>query len=456
MKKLLAMALALVMCLGVTTMAWAEGDPTLSNGVWSNVTKDNVQDLLDGKYGSIDNTTIVLSAGTYGQLELGRATKHANSGTKYYVGLTGGGSDATEYTFEQFLALKNNGQWSDTPRYVRSMSNVTIKAADGVEVKVAGVYASSGHKYQNAHDYVLDRDVENGNSYYLVNNFANIAFEGITFTAKSNIESSLEQSTIDGFTFTNCTFDINNTASGNQAIRYYNENDNGAVKNLKVYDCVFNQCYQGVYAHSIDGVEVVGCAFNTTGHNAIAVQSTGDQTTAKGTIIIKENYITGAGDRAIRFNNVSSDATITINNNIMVNSGDDRGQLFKAENINGATIDLKNNYWDGKDAATAVSNNGGVTVPTETGVTAGTFKGEVTAAMLAEGVEAVPNGDGTFTVREPQPETPPRYYYNSTTTTTKDDTKTSSPKTFDAGVGVYAVSAILSVTGMAYVGKKKF
>ena len=55
----------------------------------------------------------------------------------------------------------------------------------------------------------------------------------------------------------------------------------------------------------------------------------------------------------------------------------------------------------------------------------------------------------------PEP-TPPRYYYNSTTTTTKDDTKTSSPKTFDAGVGIYAVSAILSVTGMAYVGKKKF
>ena len=34
MKKLLAMALALVMALGVTTMAWAEDKPTLSNGVW--------------------------------------------------------------------------------------------------------------------------------------------------------------------------------------------------------------------------------------------------------------------------------------------------------------------------------------------------------------------------------------------------------------------------------------
>ena len=32
----------------------------------------------------------------------------------------------------------------------------------------------------------------------------------------------------------------------------------------------------------------------------------------------------------------------------------------------------------------------------------------------------------------------------------------SSPKTFDAGVGIYAVSAVLSLTGMAWVGKKKF
>ena len=451
MKKLLAMALALVMCLGVTTMAWAEGKPTFSNGVWSNVTKDNVQALLDGEYGSIDNTTIVLSAGTYGQLELGRATKHASSGTKYYVGLAGGGSDATEYTYEQFLALKNNGQWSDTPRYVRSMSNVTIKAADGAEVKVAGVYASSGHKYQNAHDYVLDRNVENGNSYYLVNNFTNIAFEGITFTAKSDIASSLEQSTIDGFTFTNCTFDINNIASGNQAIRFYSEEPTGKVKNLVVDGCTFNSCYQGVYAQDVANVTVTGCTFNTTGHNAIAVQGN-----SSGTIVIEENYINGAADRAIRLGNIGVESAITVNNNIMMNSGDDRGQLFKAENINGAAIDLENNYWNGKDAATAVSNNGGVTVPTKTGVTGGTFKGEVTADMLAEGVEAVKNADGSYTVAE---KTPPRYYYNSTTTTTdtkKDDTKTSSPKTFDAGVGVYAVSAILSVTGMAYVGKRKF
>ena len=51
--------------------------------------------------------------------------------------------------------------------------------------------------------------------------------------------------------------------------------------------------------------------------------------------------------------------------------------------------------------------------------------------------------------------TAPRYYYNSTTMGTKADGTKGSPKTFDAGVGIYAVTAVLSVTGMAWVGKKR-
>ena len=46
------------------------------------------------------------------------------------------------------------------------------------------------------------------------------------------------------------------------------------------------------------------------------------------------------------------------------------------------------------------------------------------------------------------------YYYYSPSTTTPDTTK-GSPKTFDAGVGIYAVTAVLSVTGMAWTAKKR-
>ena len=55
---------------------------------------------------------------------------------------------------------------------------------------------------------------------------------------------------------------------------------------------------------------------------------------------------------------------------------------------------------------------------------------------------------------DPTPSTGGYYYYHPTTDTKADGTK-GSPKTFDAGVGIYAVTAVLSVTGMAWTAKKR-
>ena len=55
---------------------------------------------------------------------------------------------------------------------------------------------------------------------------------------------------------------------------------------------------------------------------------------------------------------------------------------------------------------------------------------------------------------DPTPSTGGYYYYHPTTDTKADTTK-GSPKTFDAGVGIYAVTAVLSVTGMAWTTKKR-
>lgn len=55
-------------------------------------------------------------------------------------------------------------------------------------------------------------------------------------------------------------------------------------------------------------------------------------------------------------------------------------------------------------------------------------------------------------------EAAPRYYYNSGTTTdtdNADEDKKGSPKTFDPGAGIYAVSAALSLTGTVWIGRKR-
>ena len=305
------------------------------------VNPSNIQGFLDGKYGSIDGKTLVLSEGNYGKLELGRATKYAGSNTDYYIG---GVSEENKKTYEEFVSIKNSGTWSESAYYVRNMSNVTLKAADGADVSVAGLVASSGHVYGNVYDYVLDKAYTSGSAYFLSQKLENITIEGITFTAKTEFATSSADTVIDGVTFKNCTFNIGSTASGNQALRYYNESNNGNVKNLTVDSCKFNTCYQGVYTQKINGVTVTNCKFDTTAHNAIAVQS-GSAVNHKA-VVITGNTFENIGDRIIRFGNVGADTQITIQNNTATNSGAKDGQVIKAESLaEGVTYNISGNNW---------------------------------------------------------------------------------------------------------------
>ena len=353
MKKLLAIVISMAMIVammpvgvfagneGVTPTAEGTGyngvglpaGPDMS-GTVVNVNTENAQYTLDGAYGSIDEKTIVFAAGTYNQLELGRATKYAGSNTKYRIGCF----NAELLYCQSLYARQYDGTSSGVPYYIRNMSNVTFKAAQGADVNIAGVLASSGHHYgtkeKSTYDYVLEKNVPDTNtSYYLAHKFNNITFEGIKFTAMSDINTSLEETTIDGFTFRNCKFTTQGTEDSNgQAIRYYNENNNGKVKNLTVDNCEFNSCYQGVYTHKINGIKVVDSRFNTTGHNAIAIQS-GDDTVNHGDVVITNNTFDGIGDRIIRFNNVGAGTQITIKNNKATDSADSDGKVIKATSL---------------------------------------------------------------------------------------------------------------------------
>ena len=94
--------------------------------------------------------------------------------------------------------------------------------------------------------------------------------------------------------------------------------------------------------------------------------------------------------------------------------------------------------WTSSDATVATVN--------ENGVVSAVAKGTATITATAGGKSAA----CTVTVKAASG----GYYYYPGSTTTTDTAKTS-PKTFDAGVGIYAVTAMLSVTGMAWVGKKR-
>ena len=122
------------------------------------------------------------------------------------------------------------------------------------------------------------------------------------------------------------------------------------------------------------------------------------------------------------------------------------GYLFGLLNSDGGTTlyKLTNCRVNGKlvPAATVEQAGDGTRAPhTALGVT-----------VFCYGADNVTNVSIICTETDPTPSTGGYYYYPSTTT---NDTTKGSPKTFDAGVGIYAVTAVLSVTGMAWTAKKR-
>ncbi len=346
--------------IGITVVATQYAYESDSNGnTYDNdadatikVNKDNIQDYLDGKYGTIDGATLVLAEGDYGKLELGRATKYAGSNTQYFN--TPDGFNGTPVDLETLKANHSNRY------YMRSMSNVTFKAADEATVKIAGIEMKSGAfngtTESPRYDYVLD-EYFNGGNYYLAHKVYNITFEGITFTAKSYINGGNETTVINGFTFESCTFDIGNTSSDAYQALNYRAESGVSVSNLVVKNCKFYNCYQGVYTQNVKNVTVSECTFDTTGHNAI--QNAAEGTFDLGAIVITNNTFNKIGDRIIRFGNVGANTQFTITANTATESGDGSNEIMKASSLAaGITYNISGNNWGTKNGnQTKVSND---------------------------------------------------------------------------------------------------
>ena len=155
-----------------------------------------------------------------------------------------------------------------------------------------------------------------------------------------------------------------------------------------------------------------------------------------------------------------------------------RGEVIKVGNSNTGVVPFHIDYADGtgvKPVLRMSKDNFELPTPTRSGYT---FKGWKIA--LHEG-EQIPGFTGTYTSEQVKDivfaeaatdggainrfsdgayltavwSANSYYYYSPTSDTTTSTTTKGSPKTFDAGVGIYAVTALLSVTGMAWAGKKR-
>ena len=315
------------------------------------VNSENIQDYLDGKYGSIDGMTLVLAEGEYDELVLGKPSPYAASGTRFtcpHNDPTDNSGPVTFDSVEGYISHMNAKphHGDNTRSFSRTIRNLTITAQEGVTVK--GLKLISRTYGDNADPFVNGRS-----GYNVIVNAYNLKFSNIVFTGKVEISSQFSNDVIiDGVTFTGCTFETNNAVSSDgQALNYSNSLNNGKVRNLVVDDCKFANSYQGVYTNNVRGVSVTDSTFDTTGHNAIAIQDPGNVPVNHGAVVIAGNIFTSIGDRVIRFNNVGADTQITIKGNELISSS--KAEVIKAEQLaDGIKYDISGNEWgDGKTVA---------------------------------------------------------------------------------------------------------
>ena len=315
------------------------------------VNKDNIQDYLDGKYGSIDGMTLVLAAGNYDRIEFGRATAYAGSNTKYYCG----GNESTPDAIKQDIANHPNGG-AGNREYVRSMSNVTLKAADGATVTINGLVAFGGQVNSTkwySRDFVADRDmsatVNNNISYWIGQKWSNITFEGLTFTGGVNIEAYGNKDTlIDNVKFDNCKFNIANNADATYCIRLNVDGNIAKANNLVVTKCDFANGLTAVLTDGMPNVTVTDSTFSGLKGNVISPLMEGGvpgygRITVTGNTF--KNLSSGSRRVILRMDKVGAGAVFTIKNNTAT-EGITLANSIKVNSLAGnITYDITGNNW---------------------------------------------------------------------------------------------------------------
>ena len=378
MKKLLATILALVMAIGVTTTAWAEGESATANGA---------------KIGTTEYAT------------LAEAIEAAQAGDTIVLQANAAINSNTQITKDVAIDLNGN-----------TVTVTTVGTQNAFEVQNGATFTIK--------DSGTGGKLDLGKFGIMLMN-SNLKIEGGEIEVRPADPGA----------------GIVVAAIGDSVVTM----TGGKV--VAINTACFNAGYFGTQTFNISGgtleskgasTALMGISNNYGGHTEMTIS--GD------TQVVMKDAAGNAGS-------LVSDAT---GNDVIKVVGGTSDSDITAYTEETAPVVLTGDgtYHIGTTAANAAVRNAA------SGETVTVVKGNAALTEVPAGVVVVP-GEGTtvtvngVTVTGDSYTVPSRYYYHPTTDTKADDTK-GSPKTFDAGMGIYAVSALLSVTGMACVGRKKF
>ena len=462
MKKILATILALVMALGLCSVSWADSEATVKSKA------DLEQALNDSsvttiKLGAEITASITIASGKTITLDL---NGHKLTNTDGQHTITNNGT----------LTIKDSSEGK-----TGTVDNVTHAHAaiynNGTMTLEGGSYTRSAEKSSEP----------NRNSWYVIYNKGELTtYDGVvvkfsdtdrgTFSSLFVTTGSGAKTTIDGgkfisgliaFKVEEGTLDFNagKVTGDDQAVQCWD------TVNISGGDLTGAICAWSYTENGSDSAGKITISGDTTINGDVkAIQLYYNNTPAatSATIEIKGGDVFGDALTATKdYGESAASVTAkmeitggTFENDVSayVQAGEEAKTIpiAKVKYANGTEfyavgdyVSLEGEYADSGDTLTITQGNADLTNVSAGVIVNNTGDGKVTV----NGTKEVKKGDAPYTV--PAKNTGGYYYYHPTTDTKTDDTTKGSPKTFDAGVGIYAVTAVLSVTGMAWTAKKR-
>ena len=469
MKKLLATILALVMALGLCSVSWADENNyvTVELTYGSNVSDEDVA-TAKGIYANKKYDTCKAANEAYMALfgvtwEKGYLdVTNTNAPLYKYAGVSGSVTEVKFYihgTLAGFTSLQSSGNQIDCTVggnhqiFRTSYSIIGVNNADGTKAQLTDgniqAYVAGGY-----------------GSDQLFTTSGKLTVDNIEFTTTKSTtvgaSASVDENAPDNKVVSSAEMEIKNCIFRGR-LYVYDNFDNKGKMTYNIHDNVFDGTnYSGdsnaysIFAQCRGGNKLVIKDNNISGFarginidhanvdatisgNTISITDAGRaciQLSSLTKASVEGNTLNLTGGNAITLHEkllTSAVPAVSISNNTITGTGyliyDDakaNNQTFNSDNLK-LTM-------NGNTVASTVNTTQGV----KDGIVYGTS--DVVTGQVSAGVTVQQSTGG--------------YYYHPTTDTKTDETK-GSPKTFDAGVGIYAVTAVLSVTGMAWVGKKR-
>ena len=246
--------------------------------------KATAQDVFLGKYGSLNNSTVVITESLDSKVMINLPSKYENSGTVCHDGSI----TAPALTPAEYVELSQDGAWHGTPIYERDIENLTITSVPGVTVTSFGI--TSGHSYgANVTDYVRDYTSTVSQSvFYSYTTINGLTFKDLSFVGSSesemlalDITSGARQNKVQNVVVDGCNF-VGGASTASAIHCMNNGGDVDIYRGITVKNSTFNMA-QSTAAHTYGflglgtgDLYIDNCSFKDT-TRTIQTQSGGNQ-----------------------------------------------------------------------------------------------------------------------------------------------------------------------------------